>query len=362
MRVIRGGFVVGLILLVSGACFESGYACTTFIIGDRHGQLFGKSYDFGFGDGYVITNKRGVSKTGYKSRLDGENGQPAAWTSKYGSITFNQYGREFPQGGMNEAGLVVESMALMSARFPKPDSRPYLPNILLWRQYLLDTCASVEEVIDSDSKLRVSYDASKGIGTHLLVMDRKGDAAVIEFLDGKMVVHCGESLPVRVLTNDTYEESLAFWKNKTSPVEDRWESIHRFATAANLVRDSGATNPTPGLGHAFDVLTAVKWVQTRWSIVYDNRKLKIYFTTGGNSKTRSVDLNRFDFSCRSPVKILDINNELEGDVTPSFHDYSQETNANLVRTSCGKLGSKVPVPDHVIELMSKYPGQCECRE
>jgi choloylglycine hydrolase len=26
------------------------------------------------------------------------------WTSRYGSITFNQYGREFPSGGINEKG------------------------------------------------------------------------------------------------------------------------------------------------------------------------------------------------------------------------------------------------------------------
>lgn len=29
------------------------------------------------------------------------------WTSRYASVTFNQWGREFPMDGMNEAGLVV---------------------------------------------------------------------------------------------------------------------------------------------------------------------------------------------------------------------------------------------------------------
>ena len=37
-------------------------------------------------------------------------GTPASWVSKYGSVTFNQYGRELPTGGMNEAGLVVETI------------------------------------------------------------------------------------------------------------------------------------------------------------------------------------------------------------------------------------------------------------
>ena len=50
----------------------------------------------------------------------------ATWTAQYGSITFNQYGRELPTGGINEAGLVVESMALSEARYPEPDHRPYI--------------------------------------------------------------------------------------------------------------------------------------------------------------------------------------------------------------------------------------------
>jgi penicillin V acylase-like amidase (Ntn superfamily) len=42
----------------------------------------------------------------------GESPNPAKWVSRYGSVTFNQYGCENPTGGMNEAGLVVEQMWL----------------------------------------------------------------------------------------------------------------------------------------------------------------------------------------------------------------------------------------------------------
>ena len=53
------------------------------------------------------------------------------WTSTYGSATFNQYGREFPMGAMNEAGLVVETMMLDETEYPEADSRPAI-NILQW--------------------------------------------------------------------------------------------------------------------------------------------------------------------------------------------------------------------------------------
>ena len=36
--------------------------------------------------------------------------KPIEWISKYGSISFNQFGAEFPYGGINEEGLVVEIM------------------------------------------------------------------------------------------------------------------------------------------------------------------------------------------------------------------------------------------------------------
>jgi len=340
----------------------SGYACTTFIVGERDSQLFGRNYDWYFGDGYVIVNKRGVYKAAFKSLLDGENGQPATWTSKFGSVTFNQYGREFPQGGMNEAGLVVESMALSSTKFPAPDSRPYLPNVMLWRQYLLDTCSSVRDVIESDSKVRISYDASKGIGIHLLILDREGNAAIIEFLEGKTVVYTGESLPIRALTNDTYQESLEYWKSGRSPIIDPNGSIERFTTAANLVQNHTTSQSRPSLEQTFDFLYRVTWHGTRWSITYDNRGMKIHLRTDGNARIRTIDVAKFDFSCKTPVKALNINDNLAGDVTHNFQNYDLEANMRLVKTSFGKLGSRLRVSDQVVEFFGKYPQQCKCKE
>ena len=94
----------------------------------------------------MLINKRGVTKTVRR-------GTPAlTWTSKYGSITFNQYGREFAHGGMNEAGLVIELMWLQETQYPGPDDRFGL-DCLQWVQYHLDTSATVAEVLASDAAL-----------------------------------------------------------------------------------------------------------------------------------------------------------------------------------------------------------------
>lgn len=356
-------FAILFVLFLLDSGFP-GHACTTFIVGDSDHQLFGRNYDWHFSDAYVMVNKKGVNKKSYPTMTEEGKGQPAAWTARFGSVTFNQYGREFPQGGMNEAGLVVESMSLMSTKNPDSDSRPYVRTENLWRQYILDTCATVGEVIDTDSTIRISYDASKGIGTHCLLLDRKGEAAVIEFLDGKMVVYTGDSLPVKVLTNDTYKKSLRYWEKKRTPLVDKYNSIRRFVTAADLSTIYHPSESGPKPKNAFSILAAVKSSQTRWSIVYDNINMKVWFMTDANPKTRIIDVKSFDFSCSEPVRALDVNSGSEGDVSTDFVDYTSEMNINLTANSYAKLASstKVKIPPQIVEFLGKYPDQFSCKE
>jgi len=91
-------------------------SCTTFCLDNNDKPIFGKNQDSSNNDlttlkkrkGLMIVNKRGVSKTAMENFKEPGVGQPVSWISKFGSVTFNRVGREFPFGGMNEAGLVVE--------------------------------------------------------------------------------------------------------------------------------------------------------------------------------------------------------------------------------------------------------------
>jgi choloylglycine hydrolase len=70
------------------------------ILHEKAGQvLLAKNLAFPIGEGIILINKRGVLKTAYISQY-----KKLSWRSKYGSITFNQFGKEFPLGEMNEAG------------------------------------------------------------------------------------------------------------------------------------------------------------------------------------------------------------------------------------------------------------------
>ena len=136
-----------LIAAVAGwaALISSAGACTTFCFERNGSVVFGKNYDFGIGYGMLVVNKRGVAKA---SRIEPPD-RPAHWTSRYGSVTFNQFGREFPSGGMNESGLVVELMWLDASQYPPPDSRPAV-GVLEWIQYQLDQFATAAEVVAND--------------------------------------------------------------------------------------------------------------------------------------------------------------------------------------------------------------------
>ena len=347
-----------LVLLLSMPFTNIGWACTTFVLGNGDQQVFGRNYDWGLDDALLVVNKRGCSKRSMDRPH--ETGRKATWVAKYGSITFNQYGRELPTGGMNEVGLVVEAMALSKTRYPEPDGRPYLGSASQWRQYLLDTCATVNEVIATDTNIRISNQAA-GPGIHILILDKTGDCAAIEFLNGRMKVYRGMDLPVTVLTNDTYAESLQYLRDDSLPIFDAYSSVKRFVTAAKRNQDCHAKTTDKMVEFAFDTLTSVSSGRTQWRIVYDNKGMMVYFRTRTNHKIRHINVSKFDFSPSSPVKILDVNADLSGNVTNEFSDYNYNANRDLIGRSFGKTSFLSEIPVERLDAIARFPESFECR-
>jgi penicillin V acylase-like amidase (Ntn superfamily) len=308
--------LVAILTLVTATAAD---ACTTFC----SRGLFGRNYDFEIGYGLVMTNKRGVTRSAQT-----ENG--ARWTSRFGSLTFNQFGRDNPTGGMNEKGLVVELMWLDGTRYPAADARPQV-GTLEWIQYQLDTASTVSEVIAGAKKVRIGQ---RGVPLHFLVADASGDAAAIEFLDGELIVHRG----VSALANDPYEQSLAAMKRGGND---------RFARAAK-----GVANATT-VDAAFALLDDVQQSHTQWSIVYDLRNRAVHWRTAVNRKPRSVKLSTFDFSCATPVRVSDID-------ANDFRDYTRALNAALVRKSTRATSFTRDTPDAEIEEAARWPERASC--
>lgn len=320
-------------------------ACTSFCLDSNGFLVFGTNLDNRIHEGLVYVNKRNVAKRGWEQSTTGEY---ATWISQYGSVTFNFAGYQFVWAGMNEEGLVVSTMSLSTTENPLPDERPPLESGV-WLQYQLDTAATIEEVIESDKVVRIANTVD-----HYLICDRRRNCAVIEFIGGEMVVHRGDALPVRALTNNTYEESIRYWGRSSiwkffervwSPPE---RSLRRFDISASRAQSFEENDTNEAVPYAFETLRRVcgekvYGTPTQWSIVFDTQNLTTYFCTKMNPEVRSISLGELDFSCQSPVKMLDIHAELSGDVTDELVNYSHEVTLNHFLRFFRKWGLDIPL-------------------
>jgi len=169
MKAMQGAAFLIMSMICALIVQQPVLACSSFLLKGGKRAVFGKNFDFFMKEGYLMVNKRGSAKTA----LLGPAQNPAKWIAKYGSITFNQVSKEYPFGGMNEAGLIVESMALEGANYPAPDVRTAVSE-LQWIQYQLDNCAAVGEVVETDERIRI---AQGSVPVHFFVADRNGNAA-----------------------------------------------------------------------------------------------------------------------------------------------------------------------------------------
>jgi penicillin V acylase-like amidase (Ntn superfamily) len=337
------------------------YPCSTFVLGQGDVLLFGRNWDFYTSTGLIVTNMRGISKTALILPPD----TPAQWVSKYGSVTFNQIGREFPYGGMNEAGLVVEIMWLDETKYPEPSGLPAV-NEVQWIQYQLDNCGTVAEVIENSKAVRIGQSWSR---IHYLVCDKSGAAAAIEYLDGKFVCHTGDSLPLAALTNSTYDECaelLQAYAGFTAEEIIRHSSrssTDRFLEIARRIDDFKAGDIGPAVDYAFDVLTSIgvarfKGHRTAWSIVYDIANMRIYFKTFEDRTVRFFDVKSLDFSGRAPVRMLDITSDHKGDVSADFVEYSPAVNRAVIFSvlqTYKEAGFLTDLPEFAGEYLASYP-------
>lgn len=336
-------FITGLILLALTAAWPGrADACTTFCMDTPHGPVFGANLDlFIPGDGLVFINRRGVAKEGFQA---GTTGRKAKWISKYGSVTFNLAGREFAFGGMNEAGLTVGSMELLASEFPEPDERPGV-NIGLWAQYVLDTCATIEEAIAVNAEVRMEDSAPP---IHFLVADPSGRCATIEWFDGEYTCRYGDDVPVRAMSNMPYGRALEalnrggprwWWSNPGASAE-RFAAAHRRSMGYDAEKDPDA------IKYAFDTLVyAVGAPHTKWSIVYDLAKREVWYGTVVSREAKHISLSSFDLSCGAPPLMLDVNAQLAGDVEEHFMPFDFDINLAVFRTLCARYGIDISEDD-----------------
>ncbi len=335
------------------------HACSVFVLDDGKRPYYGSNFDWHSGTGYVVVNQRGLVKTGLP--LPDDPGQPLQWRSTYGSVTFVQYGRGVPKGGINEAGLVIEGLLMTDTRYPPPDERPYIGSTSLFKQYVLDTCATVGEVIDRLSKIRVAaYAWAPGI--HFMVADADGDCAVIAYIDGRTRLFKGRDLPVKALVNEFYPKSID--RQRGRPAVDAMAfggSGNRMATLRKRLKLYRAGRPEGPVSYAMETLDQVSaGAYTQWRVLYDQQARLAYWRCAPDEPLRWIDLKKLNFSCGQQVLAIAVERPVTGEANAHLSSFTSQDNRNLVRQTLKESRSVLPVPEELWSAVWQWPEGHTC--
>ncbi|QPC42999.1 linear amide C-N hydrolase [Kaustia mangrovi] len=339
-RVAAPALAAGLALVTALAPTISA-ACTRFVyLGAGETVLTARSMDWRTD---VATNlwifPRGMERSGEA----GPNS--IRWTSKYGSVIASGYDISTTDG-MNEAGLVANVLWLAESEYPAYKGESPGLTIAAWAQYVLDNFATVSEAVAALEKnpFTIVTDAVPGedrLATlHLSLSDASGDSAIVEYIDGKQVIHHSRSY--QVMTNSpVFERQLA--------LDDYWQQIggtvflpgtnraaDRFARASFYVNAIPKFDkPNLAVAGVFSIIRNVSVPygistpdepnisSTRWRTVSDQARKLYFFESALTPNTFWVDLKSVDFSEESgQVMKLDLGPDqsriYSGDATDKF--------------------------------------------
>lgn len=169
--------------------------CTLVFSNDNPvAKVVGRSLDWMFSDDPELWfSPRGLQR-------DGHGGDRSVnWTSTYASVALSGW-RTGTSDGLNERGLAAHILYHDGAVYESEDERPTLSHVM-WVQWVLDLYATVAEVLDHLADVRITSQLVHGhvMALHFAVEDASGDSAIIELVDGALVVHHGREY--RVMTN-----------------------------------------------------------------------------------------------------------------------------------------------------------------
>jgi choloylglycine hydrolase len=317
-----------LLILSINYCF----ACTAFCIVNNGKCISARNYDWSICSGYLLTNSKGITKESYN--IDSGDKNILKWKSLYNSVTFNQYGKEFPTSGINEAGLIIDVLYLTESVYPTNENLPSV-NEMQWVQYMLDNASSVNEVITLAPKVNIKSLAAK---IHYFIADISGKSATVEFVEGKMLISNNSLSGICAITNDTYQNSVKYAIEKNKIIHDPTHSLNRFNNAFQLSKNLDQHLPNLSnsdlIDSAFYILEKVKDPSsTQWSIVYDINNLKVYYKTKEAGLIKYFDLKQMS-SYFHPLSTyyLDLNNaKLAGNISNEFISYNIESNTSLLK-------------------------------
>ena len=334
MTIKKYFYFASMFALLFAFASQNTTACTELAVNYKNQIIVGRNFDWPNKYAFLVVNPKGIKRETRNLHIDGKQ---LEWTSKYGSITFNiadpktkKLVIDAVMGGMNQRGLTASILWLQKATYPKMPIKPAIATGL-WVQYFLDNAKTVKQAIKLASKVEVEASAFRGkkMRLHLFMHDATGDSAVMEYTRGKLKIYHDKNLPIDVLTNDTYHQSLHYLKEYKGfggelPLPGGYTSKARFVRAATFLKQKQKFSSTSeAVAYVFDALRRVSEARgtpwpTVWSVTYNLSRKIIYFRNIDNPNIRFVKLKQINFARRQKQKAQTINNSLSGNVGAHF--------------------------------------------
>ena len=257
-------------------------------------------------------------------------GDHVHWTVKYGTVAIEDDDKYFYSGeGINEKGLTAHLLTQGDSVMPALVPHKQTVNAMSWVKYVLATCAYVNEVVDGLRNYQIMpmegmYQGQKVTNPcHFAVNDASGDAAIIEFNDGKLNVFHGPQY--NVMTNEPkYTEQLAnLARIKSEKKQYCVEQLPGGANAMNrFIRISFNMENMPEPKNTSQAIVYMEeaidnvlvptfdekknpvsplsdaW-EARYRVVYDLRNMNMYFDQDETGKRVYLRIKTIDFTSKN---------------------------------------------------------------
>ena len=320
-------------ILVVFAALLSGtlsFGCSNVFIASNGFAATARTMDFEYNTGFGFSiGKVGENNVG-RTNLQKQKIPLFKWQTKYPFLGQNWRGSSTVIDGVNNQGLYAGFLYLPSfAKYPAynpNDKRPAL-GFINSINYVLGTSQNVAQALSNLSHVqlvkaaleadKVNHPGVYGIfPLHLVLRDKSGHSAVIEWVNGETVIH---KTPGPVLTNSptlnwqvSHAHQYDYVSIKTTAarfdgitllgtgfqgIPGDWSAVSRFARAYQVV--ANMPKPNSELIAVREALTALETVQvppgtnpspTLWKSVVDLKAstyylVRMYYFENDNSKT-----------------------------------------------------------------------------
>jgi hypothetical protein len=255
------------------------WGCSLFAtLSDRGERLYGRNYDWRFSpalllftdppDGYASVSMVDLEYLGFEEE---QVGNLMGLSLSERKPLLEAY--RLPFDGMNEQGLAIGMAAVPPGDMKDDPEKPIIGQLMAIRE-ILDHASKVEEAVTILGSYNI--DMSE-VPIHYLIGSADGQAALVEFYQGKMVVTRNVQ-PWMVATNFLVAATAGnpagqCWRYDR--IQERMDEVQGLLTSAG----------------ALDLLGEVAQDNTQWSVIYNMDSGEVQVVMGQQYQQELVRLN-----------------------------------------------------------------------